>query len=305
MTPPTKREAETQAKELASDLSYGSCLKTSPEALSKLTNLFIKAGEKDELAVYKNTAELHIEAKDKAVENWRKANTILKEERNSLLEKLELAEGEIDVILKQRDTCLRFLAGEISMTDAEMQSAGIGAATNIEQRHVCYLMKKERDPAQAELKEMAKTPQVDAAIGTPHQLTRLIELNKKLERNLNVAQADCAVKHEALKNCFHHLGKEIGWKTLKQSADDGTQKISREIAEVLDSTNPGQKLLDELKLSNEKAEALDWWELNHDHYFNGKNSEGWWIEDLELKLVTEKHTTFLSAITQARKEQGK
>ena len=40
---------------------------------------------------------------------------------------------------------------------------------------------------------------------------------------------------DALKKCFAHLGKEIERKTLNESAADGTQTLSREVAEALDA----------------------------------------------------------------------
>jgi hypothetical protein len=43
---------------------------------------------------------------------------------------------------------------------------------------------------------------------------------------------------EALKQCFTHLGHEIQKKSLNESSADGTQKLSREVAELLDNSTP-------------------------------------------------------------------
>lgn len=39
---------------------------------------------------------------------------------------------------------------------------------------------------------------------------------------------------DALGLCFQHLGGEIHRKTLNESASDGTQALSRKVAEVMD-----------------------------------------------------------------------
>lgn len=42
---------------------------------------------------------------------------------------------------------------------------------------------------------------------------------------------------ETLKKCFAHLGKEIQRKSLNESSADGTQALSREVAEILDAAD--------------------------------------------------------------------
>lgn len=51
--------------------------------------------------------------------------------------------AERDSLLKQRDLACRLLTGEVVMTDQEMQAAGLGAGTNIEQRHRCHQLQSQ------------------------------------------------------------------------------------------------------------------------------------------------------------------
>lgn len=87
---------------------------------------------------------------------------------------------------------------------------------------------------------MSDTPKTDA--NEEHNLKSFGAFKKcdsdfarTLERE-NQEQAALIEKLvEALKQCFSHLGKEIQKKSLNESAFDGTQKLSREVATLLDS----------------------------------------------------------------------
>jgi len=68
----------------------------------------------------------------------------LKMLRNELAALIAKAD-ERDALLTQRDLACRLLTGEIEMNDQEMQAAGLGAGTNVEQRHRCHQLKSERD----------------------------------------------------------------------------------------------------------------------------------------------------------------
>jgi hypothetical protein len=63
-----------------------------------------------------------------------------------------------------------------------------------------------------------------------------------------------------LEKCFHHLGKEIERKTLNESANDGTQKLSLEIATFLDNTRtppkPAREADDKGWVTAEKMDRL-------------------------------------------------
>lgn len=66
--------------------------------------------------------------------------------------------------------------------------------------------------------------------------------NSIAEQNKQLSQLRTAYKQSlvALNKCFTHLGHEIQKKSLNESASDGTQRLSREVAELLDKqlSNP-------------------------------------------------------------------
>lgn len=64
---------------------------------------------------------------------------------------------------------------------------------------------------------------------------RLMAEHTELKEQLQSTRVENARMREALKKCFYYLGSEIGRKSLNQSSNDGTQKLSREIAEILDA----------------------------------------------------------------------
>lgn len=227
----------------------------------EFATLFLKADERDELEAYKNTAELHLESKDKAIENWRKAYTDLKHERDhnkamweGQINRSKLAEQERDSLREELE------------------------ASQIQHRVVLVRLEELQDDS----------------------IKTLNELREKLE----LAQADCAVKHEALKRLLPdwdippddhdgHIACEI------------TNGDVKAITKAL-STNSGQSLLDELKRAKEKAEALDWFENFLKQFDAGIEVQ---ISDKPFILYDEHERewngeTLLSAINQAKKEQG-
>jgi len=80
-------------------------------------------------------------------------------------------------------------------------------------------------------------------------LTDALKFWDEIERALRDAQPEpvattpsplCAAANDmraVLVKCFAHLGKQIEAKTLNESAADGTQSLSAEIARVLDAAN--------------------------------------------------------------------
>lgn len=124
-----------------------------------------------------------------------------------------------------------------------------------------------------ELAEGAKDETLLKLVNTQSFARECQQAARKLEEQLLIAQADCAVKFEALKQVVEWFNAQS---TLMPD------KIYIPIQNAL-STNPGQslldrlhkdelttrldeasyqKLLDELKLAKEKADALDWLENN-------------------------------------------
>jgi len=84
----------------------------------------------------------------------------------------------------------------------------------------------------------------EPAIPTPAQLLRkhplaLVATATAKERQAReLAEGEVAVMREALEKVFHYLGRQIKAKTLNESARDGTQSLSLEVAQLLD----GKKL---------------------------------------------------------------
>jgi hypothetical protein len=53
-----------------------------------------------------------------------------------------------------------------------------------------------------------------------------------------LAEGEVDVMREALEKVFHYLGRQIKAKTLNESAKDGTQSLSLEVAQLLDGKKP-------------------------------------------------------------------
>ena len=53
-----------------------------------------------------------------------------------------------------------------------------------------------------------------------------------------LAEGENARLREALEKVFHYLGRQIKAKTLNESAKDGTQSLSLEVAQLLDGKKP-------------------------------------------------------------------
>lgn len=93
-----------------------------------------------------------------------------------------------------------------------------------------------------------------------HHRTALQSFSSDADSRISQMQADNERLRTTLIKCFRHLGADIQRKHLNESAKDGTQALSSEIAKLLDSPPPalsseGQRTLDKLKAAS--ADILD------------------------------------------------
>lgn len=278
--------AETKATGFLNHVINGDDI--SRDIKKELTTLFLKADERDEQErrfKYEPpepgfTVEVAAAMRLEQIKELLEEKRILTIERDSLHEKLEAIQIQHRVVLGRLEELqddsiktLNELREELELAQADCDKA----------------VKDIRAATDEALEESGLNECVQILIS---QRDNAREMYKSAEKRVTTLEADCAVKHEALNDIAgYHVPEHY------------VSKAARKVLE----TNSGQSLLDELKLAKEKAEALDWLEKDDkiSDWIFSKNLQGqWFITQPMIGVHASRCETLLSAINQAKKEQG-